>query len=522
MNLKTTLTSAFTFLLLLTYNAGIYAQLSSAEVDSLVDHAMDKFNVAGAAVAIVKDGEIIHKKGYGVKSVKTGKKVSAQTQFAIASNSKAFTTLALAMLVEEGKIGWTDKVVDHIPEFKMYDPYVTSQFNIQDLITHRSGLGLGIGDLMWVPDGSDFTTNDLLTSFRHFEPESAFRTKFDYDNLLYLVAGELIKRKTGMSWAEFIQKKILDPLKMNNTYPTIEYVKDKSTLASPHNISDKGQLNPISHYGLMINGAAAGIYSNVEDLSKWMLMHLNEGHYGKDSTEMISLENQNEMWTIHTTVGTKRGGRYNTHFRGYGLGWYLKDILGNMEVSHTGGLPGMLSRTVMIPDMDLGVVVLTNTAPGGGALFSAVSRTIVDSYLGLEDFKWVEKHHKVLQTRQEKGDSVTNSVWETVEKADPSSVEANNYIGVYKDDWFGKVEVFKKGDDLWFESHRSPKLKGKMYYYKANTFAIKWEYRDMDADAFAIFCLDEEGKAQSIKMKGISPNIDFSFDFHDLDLNRFE
>jgi len=199
-------------LLVFVLNQLTFAQITSTQVDSLVNLALKKFNVAGASVAIVKDGKIIHEKGYGFKSVATKEKVNEFTQFEIASNSKAFTSAALAILVEEGKLNWTDKVVTHIPEFKMYNDYVTANFTILDLLTHRSGLGLGAGDLMWWPDGSDFTIQDVLTGFQHFKPKSDFRTKYDYDNLLYLVAGEVIIRKSGMSWEDFIQTRILNPL----------------------------------------------------------------------------------------------------------------------------------------------------------------------------------------------------------------------------------------------------------------------------------------------------------------------
>ncbi len=514
----------FVFLLLFTFmsNSTLLAQVSSDEIDVLVETAMKKFNVAGVAVGIVKDGKIIHTKGYGIKSIKTNKKVNEHTQFAIASNSKAFTTAALAILVEEGKITWLDKVVDHIPEFKMYNAYVTENFNIQDLLTHRSGLGLGIGDLMFFPDGSDFTIDDLLSSFQHFKPESAFRTKFDYDNLLYLVAGELIARKSGMSWEQFIKTRIMIPLNMDNSYPSLADMKDKSNLASPHNTVN-GKLIVLPDYEEMINGSAGGILSNVDDISNWMLVHLNKGKYGENlEKSLFSEASQHEMWKIHTTLDVNRNPRYNSHFSGYGLGWGLTDLKGNLSVSHTGGLPGMLSRTVLIPDLNLGVVILTNTADGGAGVFGAVSRSIVDSYLGLDDYKWTDKYYDYFQKQQSAGDSITTSVWKTVKAANSKHVKPQDYVGIYKDNWFGTIEVFFKNNQLWFKSHRSPKLNGKMSFYKANTFAIKWEYQDMNADAFAMFSLDEEGKAQGIKMKGISPNIDFSFDFEDLDLKRIE
>jgi hypothetical protein len=271
----------------------------------------------------------------------------------------------------------------------------------------------------------------------------------------------------------------------------------------------------------MVNGAAGGIISNVDDLCNWMLVHLNKGKYGKDlEKKLFSETSQREMWKIHTVTDVNPNPRYNSHFAGYGLGWGLTDIKGNQVVSHTGGLPGMLSKTIMIPDLNLGVVVLTNTESGGAGLFSAVSQTIVDSYLGLDNNNWIEKYYSRMESGNKTADSVTTAVWKTVAAASKTPINTKNYIGVYEDKWFGKVEVSMKNNQLWFRSYRSPKLNGIMSFYKANSFAIKWEYQDMNADAFAIFSLDEEGKAQSIKMKGISPDIDFSFDFQDLDLRR--
>jgi len=506
----------FTFIAVTTTNA----QISSTAVDSLVEEAMEKFDVAGVSVAIVKDGKIVHSKGYGVKSLDTKEKVDEHTLFAIASNSKAFNTAALSILVDEGKISWQDKVIDYIPEFKMYNTYVTENFTIEDLLTHRSGLGLGAGDLMFFPDGSDFTIDDILTSFQYFEPVSPFRTKFDYDNLLYLISGEIVARVSGMSWEEFVRINIFEPLNMDNSYSSFSQIPDNANIATPHS-TEFGTTRTIDQFNDMINGAAGGIYSNVDDLSNWMLLHLNKGKYGDSlENELFSKARQNEMWTINTKLGVNRRPRYNSHFSGYGLGWGLSDRNGSMSVSHTGGLPGMLSRTIMIPDINLGVVVLTNTADGGGAVFSIISNTIVDSYLELDDYGWMEKYYDYYQKRQNAGDSITLQVWEIVDSASDDHIIADDYIGIYADNWFGKVEISIKDNQLWFRSFRSPKISGPMYYYKANAFAIKWDYRDMNADAFAIFSLDEEGKAQSISMKGISPNIDFSFDFQDLDLQR--
>src|SRR5690349_8208032 len=208
--------------------------LQSKQIDSLVAKSMSMMPSAGIAIAVVKDGKVVHAKGYGVTSVLTKEKADENTLFAIASNTKAFTTMALAMLVDEGKIKWQDKVIDYIPEFKMYDPYVTANFNIQDLLTHRSGMGLGAGDLMFFPDGSDFTIKDVLKSFQYQKPTSAFRTKYDYDNLLYMVAGEVVSRVSGVPWTDFVEKRIMKPLGMERSAGVYQNLKDKKNVAMPH------------------------------------------------------------------------------------------------------------------------------------------------------------------------------------------------------------------------------------------------------------------------------------------------
>lgn len=521
--LRTTRTlSLFLFLAFCVCNQGVKAQgLTSNQIDSIANKSLELFPSAGIAVAVVKDGKLIHAKGYGYSSINSKKAVDENTLFAIASNSKAFTAAALAILVDEGKLSWRDKVVDYLPEFTMYDSYVRANFTIEDLLCHRSGLGLGAGDLMIFPDGGDYTIDDILKSFQYQKPVSAFRTKYDYDNLLYIVAGEIIHRISGMSWAEFVESRIMKPLGMDRSAASLERVKDKTNLAVPHS-SESDELKQIEAYSSSLTDAAGGINSSVKDLSKWLLVQLNGGKYGDNLEKgLFSEASQKEMWKLHTMMNFSAKGRerYQNHYRAYGLGWVIEDSKGYTIISHTGGLPGMLSKTLVIPELNLGIVVLTNSLPGGHTYFT-LPQAIVDSYVGAEPKDWNAYASERLSGTQTKVDSVVNAVWETVEKAKTFPVNFEDYIGTYKDNWFGEIEVFRNDNQLWFKSLRSPKLIGRMHYYKATTFAIKWNYAAMECDAFATFNLDPEGKAQSIKMKGISPNIDFSFDFQDLDLKK--
>jgi CubicO group peptidase (beta-lactamase class C family) len=510
-----------TVVLFLSVTFAIAQPLLPTQIDSLIDKTMSKMPLAGTAVLVVKDGKVVHMRGYGMTSAASKAKVDENTLFSIASNTKAFTAMALAILVDEKKLNWQDNVVDYIPEFKMYNPYVTANFNIQDLLTHRSGLGLGAGDLLFIPDGSNFTIKDVLKSFQYQEPVSGFRTKYDYDNLLYEVAGEVISRVSGMRYADFFESRIMKPLGMTSSVVTFQRVKNNKNVAMPHSsyANELKEFKPYVENETL--GAAGGIWASVNDLSKWVLLHLNGGKYGENlRSTLVSQANHNEMWKPHTLVNFngKPGGPAKTHFVTYGLGWGISDLNGYVVYSHTGGMPGMLSKTTLLPELNLGVVVLTNTEPGGYA-FQSISNAIVDSYVGVKIDR-ISQMAQRLQTNQNAGDSVTTAVWNTVKKAKPINLNLQSFTGTYHDNWFGDVTITLKEGSLWFTSLRSPKLTGKMFFYKGNTFAVKWDYQDMNCDAFATFSLDEEGIANGIKMRGISPNIDFSFDFQDLDFTR--
>lgn len=501
----------FIFIILL--SGIIYSQeISEKKVDEVVNQTLQTFNVPGIAVGIIHDGKVVLAKGYGVSNIETGERVSSATNFGIASNSKAFTTAALAILADEGKVKWDDKVIQYIPEFKMYNDYVTAEFTIRDLVTHRSGLGLGAGDLMVWPDGHDFTPKDIIRNIRYLKPVSDFRSKYDYDNLLYIIAGVVIERISGKTWTEFIQERILDPLQMNRTAPSWNLLKDKSNTIAPH-VPINGKLKIIDRYTNPIFDAAAGIYSNVDDLSKWILFILNKG---KSNGEQIISESQvREMTKPQTLMPVSTTPPYNSLFRAYGLGFQLQDVAGKLEVSHTGGLEGIVTQIVMYPQLDLGIIVLTNQQQG--AAFMSVSNTIKDFYLGLPEKNWVKEYDEIISKRGEEADQITEEVWQTVEENKKSKLhDAKNLIGTYKDNWFGRITISEHKGKLRFISKRSSQLSGDMFYYKDNTYAVKWDNAYLHADAF-VFVQMEGSKIKGLKMEAISPLTDFSYDFQDLD-----
>ncbi|MBF2708377.1 serine hydrolase [Flavobacterium soyangense] len=506
--------------LLLFIHFNTNAQITEPQLDLLVENTLKNFNVPGIAVAIVKDGKVVHAKGYGVKSILTKEKVDANTLFGIASNSKAFTTAALAMLVDEKKLNWDDKVTQYLPEFKMYNEYVTNEFTIRDLLTHRSGLGLGAGDLMIWPDGSDFKATDIIHNLQYLKPVSAFRTKYDYDNLLYIVAGEVIEKVSGKTWCDFIEERIMRPLEMNNSAASYSRLKDTTNIIAPHVPTD-GKLKIISRYKNHTFDAAAGIYSSANDLSKWMILQLQNGKYGPEKqNQLFSKKEQDEMWSLQTIIPANTRAPYNTHFSGYGLGWFLSDIKGYKQVTHTGGLEGIVTQTTLFPELNLGIVVLTNQQ--SGAAFTAITNTIKDTYLNIPYTDYVQLYSKREKDNISKSDKTTEEVWAVVAKnqKDKVKIDGKKYTGFYVDNWFGQIELSEKKGKLFFKSIRSPKLTGEVFFYKDNTFVVKWNNRSFNADAFLFFEIDETGKLDAIKMKPISELTDFSYDFQDLDFAR--
>lgn len=487
-------------------------EIPQSKVDDLVNRTLKTFNVPGIAVGIIHDGKVVLAKGYGIADINTGERVNSATNFGIASNSKAFTTAAIAILVDEGKINWDDKVIKYIPEFKMYDNYVTNEFTVRDLVTHRSGLGLGAGDLMVWPDGHDFTPKDIIQNIHYLKPVSDFRSKYDYDNLLYIIAGVVVEKVSGKTWTNFIQEKILSPLQMNRTAPSWNLLKDKSNVIAPH-VPINGKLKVIERYTNPIFDAAAGIYSNVDDLSKWVLLNLNKGKHNEN--QLISESQIKEMTTPQTLMSAITKPPYNTLFKAYGLGFQLQDVAGKLEVSHTGGLEGIVTQIVMYPQLNLGIIVLTNQQEG--AAFMAVSNTIKDFYLGLPEKDWVKEYEDIISKRVGEADKITDEVWQTVEKNKKSKLpDTKNLIGTYKDNWFGEITISDVNGKLRFTSRRSPQLSGDMFFYKENTYAVKWDNAYLHADAF-VYVKVEEKNVKGFTMNPISPLTDFSYDFQDLD-----
>ena len=506
------------FLLIASFNFCL-SQMEASKVDDLIQKTLTTFDVPGISVGILKDGEIVYAKGHGVRSLLNNKSMNEKTMVGVASNSKGFTCFALAMMVDAGKLNWDDKVRKYIPEFRLYDPWVTEEFTVRDLVTHRSGMGLGAGDLMFFPEGSDFTVSDIVNNVKHLEPESSFRSTFSYNNNMFIIAGEVLRRVSGMTWEEFIEEKIMAPVGMGNSKASYNRLKDKSNIIDAHTRTE-GKVIQIPHDWSETANAAGGIISNVEDMLTWAKFLMNDA-VTVNGERLLSKERFHELWQLQTPLSVRPGDWYGTNFRGYGLGWFVSDVKGGYkQVHHTGGLLGTVTQFTMIPDLNLAIVVLTNQM--NGSAFNTITNTIKDSYLGYEDRNWLKKYGERNNRYLAYNDSIKAEVYKKIGNFKSKSINASKVTGTYEDDWFGKITIAKNSTGLTIVSERSKRLFGELLPYNETTYVAKWNDRSYDADVFVKFTFDEKGKAQSATMKYIAPITDFSFDFHDLQLKRVD
>lgn len=499
------------------------AQVEEKKLDELIKNTLKTFDVPGMSVGIIKDGKTVYSKGFGVRSLSSNLVMNDQTLVGIASNSKGFTCTALAILADEGRLDWDDKVTKFIPEFQMYDPYVSQEITVKDLVTHRAGLGLGQGDLMFFPEGGNLSVNDIIHNVRFLKPEHSFRSEMDYNNIMFIVAGEIIHRISGMSWAEFIEKRIMKPVGMNVSFGSYSRAK----AASAGNIIDahapiNGKATAIPHDWSESANAAGGIQSNIQDMLVWADF-LMSGFTTKDGKKLVSDKQIQQLWQIQQPIPMALKNPYDSSFYGYGLGWFLSDVKGHKQVQHTGGLIGTVTQFTLIPDMKLGIVVLTNQQ--SGAAFNTVTNTVKDSYLGIADRNWLKTYGDRMSNYSEKIEIGKKEIFTKSQEFSKNKMlqpKPEQFTGTYTDPWFGDVDISVQNNDLRISCKNSPRLKGELKPYSNNTFIAVWDDRSYNADAFIIFNYDENGKAVSAKMKAISDVTDFSFDFDDLDLVKMK
>ena len=502
--------------LLLSLAANAFAQAAlPTDFDAYVQATMKEFDVPGIAVAVVKDGKILLAKGYGVRKGGEKTPVDENTLFGIASNSKAFTAACLAQLVDEGKLKWDDPVINYYPDFQMYDPYVTREMTVRDLLVHRSGLGLGAGDLLYFPR-TTYTSEEILKKLRYIKPNKSFRSGYDYDNILYLVAGKVIQNVTGKSWAETVKEKIFTPLGMTTSNTSVNQFRPTDNIAYPHS-KVTGTLQVVPFSDLDNNAPAGAINSSVAEMSRWLIAQLNGGAID-DKKRLFSERQSREMWAAVTPLRINEPppalAVLRPNFSAYGLGWFLSDYRGRRLVWHTGGLSGMVSRVTLVPEEKLGFVILTNQEVG--AAFSSINARLLDAFLGASTTDWTARYSEVIKKNSAGNDTYLQELFAKRNANSKPSLALEKYAGTYRDVWYGDVSIKFENGKLMMSFSRSPSLTGELEHFQYDTFVARWQERTLDADAFVTFALTPEGAVDEIKMKPVSPLTDFSYDFQDL------
>ncbi|MEO8077250.1 MAG: serine hydrolase [Acidobacteriota bacterium] len=504
--------------LALALTAVLVAQTPSAppaDLDGYVGRVMQAFDVPGIALAVVKSGQVVVAKGYGVRKLGDAAPVDGRTLFGIASNTKLFTATALGLLVEERKIEWDAPVVRYLPGFQMWDPYVTRELTIRDLLVHRSGLGLGAGDLLWWPP-SDYDRKEIARRLRFIQPATSFRSAYAYDNVLYLIAGEVIAAVSGQSWEDFVSARILARVGMTGANVRHSAAAGGGNVAVPHARID-GVVRPIAPFDSDNTNPAGGINAGAEDMARWLIVQLAHGRLD-DGSRLVSETTWRQLTTMVTPIPIGNPApelaAQRQNFRGYALGLNVTDYRGQKILMHTGGLPGYVSRVMMIPDLELGIAVLTNQE--SGQAFDAIAYRIADHYLAAPATDWLEAYRTVA-ARQEAAFAATERAAAAARNGSSRpSLPLGKYAGTYTDAWYGDIRIEQQGDQLLMRFMHTPSLTGVLEHWQYDTFVVRWRDRELRADAYVTFALNPDGTIDQAKMQAVSPATDFSFDFQDL------
>lgn len=488
-------------------------QATIADLESYVETTRQQWQVPGLAIAIVKDDQVVLSKGFGNRKSGSPETVDQHTLFAIASNSKAFTSAALAILVDEGKLKWDDRVTQHLPWFRLHDELATREIRVNDLLCHRSGLGTFSGDLLWW--GTDYTPKQVLQRAAELEPASSFRSAYGYSNLMFLAAGEVINAVSGQSWPEFVRDRILRPLEMNRSTTSVRDLVSLDNYATPHKTHlDRSQPIPWMNWDAM--AAAGGVISSADDMSRWLRLQLRQGDL--DGTKRVfSAAASHEMWQSYTPIklSSTPSQRFpSTHFRAYGLGWALSDYQGMKVVGHGGGYDGMYSQVLMVPEKKLGVVVLTNSMT---SISSLLAYRVLDVLLDGDKKDWsTENLAQFRKSREDFAARITKITTPAVAGTKPSH-PLNEYAAKFRCPMYGDATVSLEGEQLVLRLLPYPALVAELKHLHYDTFEIHWrnEFAWFEGGT-AHFVADARGKFQRLELD--VPNDDLWF--HELKLQR--
>ena len=497
MRLRSSWLIGLLFLALFNGQLALAQEAPLSGLDDYVNKALREWEVPGVAVAVVKDGRIVLAKGYGVRKLGDPAPVDERTLFAIGSSSKAFTAASVAMLVDEGKLKWDDPATKYLPGFEMYDPYVTRELTVRDLLSHRSGLERG--DLLWY--GTEYDRDEILRRARYLKPTWSLRSTFGYQNLMYLAAGQVIARVSGKSWDEFVRQRIFTPLGMTASGTSIRDLKEGGNVATPHaKIEDKVEVIPWRNID---NIAPAGsINSNVVDMAQWVRLQLGEGSF--QNQRLVSSGAVKEMHTSQTVMRAEPPYSVwypEAHFLNYGLGWFLSDYRGRKLVEHGGAIDGMRAQVAMIPEEKLGLVILTNR--GGTILPVALMYRILDAYLGATPRDWSAELLKTVKSLEEQGKAAEKKLEAERVKDTKPTLALEKYAGTYKNDLYGEVKVTHENGKL--NLRFGPAFTGEMEHWHYDTFRAR--FRGATASKVNVtFSLNAQGKIENatLNMPGVA------------------
>ena len=495
------------------------------DLDARIRAVIAEHGVPGMAVAIVEDGRVVHAKGYGVRRLGSPEPVDADTIFPTGSTGKAVTATALAILVDDGRIGWDDRVIDHLPDFRMSDPWVTREMTIRDLLVHRSGLGLGAGDLLFVPRTSR-SRADIVRALRHIRPATSFRSGYAYDNVLYVVAGQLVEAVSGQSWETFVRERVLLPAGMVRStsedaarFATANRVQPHARVQGP--VRGLGPLSVLDERRGLGQAAApaGGISSSANDFGRWLRIQLALGAL-PEGGRLFSEAVAREMWTPQQLIPIRPMpgdlAAATPKFSAYALGWQVQDYRGVRTVQHAGAVFGVQTMVVLVPDRNLGFSLQINSEDG--LVLRGLMLELLDHYLDAPERKdWVAAFAAFVKARGEAATALLAGDGGRPRDAGKPSLPLADYAGDYADAWYGPIGVAFDGRRLRMDFRQTPEMVGTLSHWRLDTFRVDWDDPTIEP-AFATFALDAEGEVARISMKPVSPLADFSYDYADLDI----
>jgi len=485
--------------------------------DAAVEQTFERYRLPGLAVGIVRDGEVVYTKTLGELEAGSGRAIDTGTLFKIASNSKAMTAGVLARLVDAGKLKWDDPVTRHLPQFRMHDPWVTEQMQVRDLLIHNSGLGLGAGDLMLWPEPNHFTRDDIIAGLAHLKPTHSFRASYAYDNLLYVVAGEVAAAAGGAPYEELVKRELFQPLGMDRCQVGEWNRAQVGNVAQPHMRTPQGN-RVIREDGDVVPNvtsmAAGGIRCSLDDMLAWIGMWLSP----ERTPSWLSPAQRKAVWTGHMPmpVSARMRSWDNSHFSAYGYGWRLSDVDGAWKVAHTGTLAGMYSSVILLPDQRTGIVILIN---GEGEAARTVLGQVLTKQFTAPASSPTVAHYAALLEQESAGARAAQPRADTRKRTRATTRALSPWTGHYRDPWFGEVALCPQGNRVRFVSQRSPMLAGTVMQV-GDRWLVDWDDDSVDAEPWLHFTAAQAGGEAALRLSHVDPDADFSYDYADLDFRR--